>query len=95
MQYLPLRADAWKLIAQAVESDSGKLMSEGTQMMSEGTQKWAEADQIAKQLSENQQKSCCEVWRSAILHCLQLNLSCMDCQATVNQWQMSIGWFIG
>jgi rhomboid protease GluP len=48
MQYLQLRADAWKLIAQAVESDNGELMSEGTQ-------KWAEADQIAKQLSENQQ----------------------------------------
>jgi hypothetical protein len=34
-------------IAQAVESDNGELML--------GTQKWAEADQIAKQLSENQQ----------------------------------------
>ncbi|MFM7923524.1 MAG: hypothetical protein ACKPJJ_25155 [Planctomycetaceae bacterium] len=48
LQYLQLRADAWKLIAQAVESENGELMSEGTQ-------KWAEADQIAKQLSENQQ----------------------------------------
>jgi len=47
LQYLQLRAEAWDLFAQAVESDNGELMSQGHE-------KWDQATQIAQQLAQSQ-----------------------------------------
>lgn len=48
IQYLQLRAEAWELIAEAVESDNEELMAQVKE-------KWAEATRIGEQVAESRQ----------------------------------------